>query len=76
MLTLKNKIILIVSILSIFLIIKIVGSFISGLISIFLFILYTSFVLYETNFCKPGSCNGMMFIPSIFFLIIGVLFLL
>lgn len=38
-------------------------------------LVYIGWVLYETNWCEPGSCNGMFFIPAIFGIFIGWLFI-
>jgi hypothetical protein len=38
-------------------------------------LVYVAWVLYETNWCEPGSCNGMFFIPGIFGIFIGWLFI-
>lgn len=38
-------------------------------------LVYIGWVLYETNWCKPGSCNGMFFLPGIFSILIGLIFI-
>jgi hypothetical protein len=38
-------------------------------------LVYIGWVLYETNWCEPGSCNGMFFLPGIFSILIGLIFI-
>jgi hypothetical protein len=38
-------------------------------------LVYIGWVLYRTNWCEPGSCNGMFFLPGIFSIVIGAGFI-
>lgn len=39
-------------------------------------LIYIAYLLYETNGCKPGSCNGIFFLPGLLSIFIGVLFII
>jgi len=38
-------------------------------------LVYIAYILYTTNGCKPGSCNGIFFLPGLLSLFIGVIFI-
>jgi len=39
-------------------------------------LLYIAYLLYKTNWCKPGSCNGIFFLPGLLSLFMGTLFII
>jgi hypothetical protein len=58
-----------------YLLILFVGAWWLGICFIGIGLAYSGWVLYETNWCKPGSCNGMFFIPGILSILIGWFFI-
>jgi len=38
-------------------------------------LLYIAYILYATNGCKPGSCNGIFFLPGLLSLVVGAIFI-
>lgn len=71
----KKNIITAGSVVSFFLLILFIGTWWIGIGFVGISLVYVGWVLYETNWCEPGSCNGMFFIPAIFGIFIGWLFI-
>jgi len=39
-------------------------------------LVYIAYLFYKTNGCKPGSCNGIFFLPALLSFLMGALFII
>lgn len=60
---------------SLYLLSLLIGAWWLGIGLIGIGLIYFGWVLYNTNWCKPGECNGIFFIPGMIIIIVGLLFI-